>query len=255
MTEKEIRSGGVHVYNLDCFKGMEKINSNSIDLILTDPPYGITTRNEWDTDIDLGTMWDEFRRIIKEDGNIVITSTMSFAIKLIKTATVPFRYELIWVKPPVGFLNAGRQPLRAHELVLVFSKKSGRYFPQKYGRKKRNTHRLTSATNNYGKFACIDTYDLSNPTSVFYFANSNKGEHPTQKPIGLFKYLISTYSQEGEVVLDPFLGSGTTAVACKELGRLCIGFELVPDYYKIAERRLENTKRQLKLNLEALKYE
>lgn len=240
------------IYLEDCFKGMEKIAPNSIDLILTDPPYGITTRNEWDTQIDLSTMWNEFDRLIKNNGAIIITSTMSFALKLLNTSRVPFRYELIWVKPPVGFLNAGRQPLRAHELVLVFYKNQCQYFPQKYGKKK-NTHRPTFATNNYGKFACVDTYDLSYPNSVFYFANSKKGDHPTQKPIELFKYLIKTYSKEGDMVLDPFLGSGTTAIACKELGRECIGFEINPEYYLTAEKRLDNTKRQLCLTLEGEK--
>lgn len=242
--------GPNNIYLEDCFEGMRDIPDKTIDCILTDPPYNITSRNEWDTEINLNEMWSQFDRLLKDNGNVVLTANMSFALKLIKTTTITFRYDMIWVKPPVGFLNSGRQPLRAHELILVFSKKQGRYFPQKYGIKKNNKRGPSSLTSNYGKFAIVDTYDLSNPTSVFYFANSTKGEHPTQKPLGLFKYLIKTYTQKGDVVLDPFLGSGTTAVACKELGRKYIGFELVPDYYKISQKRLENAKEQQNLNID-----
>jgi site-specific DNA-methyltransferase (adenine-specific) len=234
------------IYNMDCLEGMKEIEDNSVDLVLTDPPYGITSRNEWDTEIDLNRMWRSFSRIIKSKGVIIITASMGFAVKVINSSNIPFRYDLIWTKPPVGFLNANRQPLRSHELILLFSKEQSNYYPQKYGKRKLN-RKPNSETKNYGSFKLIDTYSLKYPLSVLYYACKERNNHPTEKPINLFKYLIKSYTTEGNTVCDPFLGSGTTAVACKELGRNFIGFEISKEYCEIARKRVENTKRQLKL--------
>ena len=229
---------------------MPLIEDRSIDLILCDLPYGITA-NKWDSVISLEGMWDEYERMIKDKGIIVLTATMGFASELIRTAKVPFRYDLVWEKPTgTGFLNANKMPLRAHEHVLVFYKSLGTYHPQKVkGIPFKTRGKLAAAsTSSYGYYKRSRTINNGEmyPRSVIKIKIKNSYReadhfHPTQKPVPLFEYLIKTYTNEGDLVLDNCAGSGTTGVACKNLNRRCILIEKEYEYAKKAVKRIGET--------------
>ncbi|MFB8425981.1 DNA-methyltransferase [Priestia megaterium] len=247
------------VYNVNCLdsEGMKAIPDKSIDFILCDLPYGIT-RNHWDSVIPLEELWEQYSRIIKDNGAIALTASQPFTSILAASNLKMFRYEWIWKKnKSTGFLNAKKMPLKQHESVLIFYKKLPIYNPQKTtGHKPVNSFKKnTSDGTNYGKTQTgivgggqTDRY----PTSIIEFpvVNNDSDEriHPNQKPLGLLEFLIKTYTNENDLVLDNCMGSGATAIACINTNRNFIGFELEKDYYLKATKRIEkalNEKREL----------
>ena len=236
------------IYNEDCLVGMNDIPDKSIDMILCDLPYG-TTKNKWDSIIDLDELWNHYNRIIKDNGAIVLTAQTPFDKVLGVSNLKMLKYEWIWEKTSAtGHLNAKKMPMKAHENILVFYKKPPTYNPQKTTGHERKVstakHKRNSKnSSNYGESSAT-TYDSTEryPRSVQLFSTDKQKSslHPTQKPVALFEYLIKTYSNEGETVLDNCMGSGTTAVACMNTNRNYIGFELEEKYYNIAKQRIES---------------
>lgn len=232
----------------DCLERMGDIPDKSIDMILCDMPYG-TTRNKWDVVLPLDRLWFIYKRIIKDNGAVVLFSQEPFTSTLINSQPELFRYELIWHKTQAtGFLNANRMPLRAHENILLFYKKLPTYNPQKtHGNKRKvstSAHKRNSKkTSNYGEYKAY-TYDSTDryPTSVLQFSTDKQKSalHPSQKPVALLEYLINTYTNEGETVLDNCMGSGSTGVACVNTGRRFIGIEIDDNYFNIAKERIAN---------------
>ena len=226
----------------DCLEIMKEIPSDSVDLILCDLPYGIT-RNKWDSVINLDEMWEQYERIIKDNGVIVLTAVQIFASQLIMSRPNLFKYDLIWKKTIAsGQLNVNRQPLRTHEHILIFYKKQPTY-NQQMTKGKPYTINRKATYNGEGYNKQTDSYKentgFRHPTSVLEFSNPrHKGGHPTQKPVELFEWLVKTYSNEGDLVLDNCMGSGTTGVACKNLSRNFIGIELDEKYFNIAKKRI-----------------
>ena len=242
------------IYNMDCLEGMKLIDDKSIDMILCDLPYGVTARNKWDEIIPFEPLWVQYERIIKDRGMMCFTATQPFATKLINSNQKLFKYDLVWDKKlPTGFLNAKRQPLRRHELILCFYKKMPVYNPiMRKGKKRSKGGKIYSLSDNYGLINQPkekEIYDEYYPTSIIEIGNANQKEkvHPTQKPVELFEWLIKTYTNEGETVLDNCMGSGTTAIACINTNRNYIGFELDKKYFDIANKRIEEHTRQVKL--------
>lgn len=231
----------------DCLELMHQIPDGSIDMILCDLPYG-TTQNKWDTIIPFDKLWAQYERIIKDNGAILLTSQSPFDKVLACSNLKLFRYELIWRKSrPTGHLNANRMPLKAHENILVFYKKLPVYNKQMTAGKpnhvKDGSIRQTKATNNnYGIFKNVvqKATNLKNPISVLDFCQQdpNKIIHPTQKPVALFEYLIKTYTNEGDIVLDNCAGSGTTGEACINTNRNYILMEKEQKYFDIINDRL-----------------
>lgn len=241
----------------DCLELMKDIPSKSIDLILCDLPYG-TTRNKWDSIIDLDRLWADYDRIIKDNGAILLFAQTPFDKVLGVSNLKHLRYEIIWQKTaPTGFLNAKKMPMKAHENILVFYKKLPTYNPQmtqghlrkvssKSSRKKSVERQKLKVDNNdsnynfYGESA--EGYDSTEryPLSVQVFAKDQQKEnyHPTQKPVALLEWLIKTYTNEGDLVLDNCMGSGSTGVACVNTNRDFIGFELNEQYFEIAKERI-----------------
>ena len=249
------------IYNEDCLVGMKRIPDKSVDMILCDLPYG-TTQNKWDSIIPLEMLWVEYSRIIKENGAIVLTAQTPFDKVLGVSNLKMLKYEWIWDKRVgTGFLNSKRMPLKSHENILVFYKKPPTYNPQMTDAKPENIRplRISSQTStNYGKVESLkasDGYDTSKrfPKTVLEYSKNNKELnslnrlHPTQKPVVLFEYLIKTYTNKGETVLDNCMGSGTTAIACLNTDRQYIGFELDETYHKLSLERIENHAQQLSL--------
>lgn len=251
------------IFNEDCLVGMARIPDQSVDMILCDLPYG-TTKNDWDAVIPFDKLWEQYRRILKKGGVVCLTAQLPFSIDVANSNREWLRYEWIWHKTaPTGFLNANRMPLKAHENVLVFYEQLGKYNPQglKYTKHKELCH---GESNNYGEYHTKKNTDVKareNPNNYgdFYdglesgMVNFPKDviqfkkevtKHPTQKPVALFEYLIRTYTDEGDVVLDNCMGSGTTAVACIKTGRHYIGFETDPEYCKIIDERIKQTERK-----------
>lgn len=227
----------------DYLQGMGGIPDGSIDLILTDPPYGVTAC-PWDKKPDLEAMWREFNRVIKENGAMVITATQPFATEVINANRKWFRYDLVWVKSnPVGHLNARRMPMRQHELILVFYRKLPTYCPQMTPGKHRAAHFITTRSQGVyrAKSYMSTASDSRYPTSILNFKKegAGSGRHPTQKPLELFKYLIKMYSTPWETVLDPFMGSGTTAVAAIKSRRHFLGFEKDQAYWAMGNIRIQ----------------
>ena len=245
------------IYNEDCLEGMKRIADGSIDMILCDLPYG-TTGNKWDTVIPLDKLWEQYERIISPQGAIVLTGSQPFTTTLISSNPSLFKYEWIWEKSKgLGFQHAQNMPMKRHENVLVFSKAS-------MGHKSL----LGDKRMNYNPIGVVETDEIgivdaktygSNlgarhkqvgrqyikrtgfPSSILKFG-SDTGLHPTQKPVALFEYLIKTYTNPGELVLDNCIGSGTTAIACMNTQRNFIGFEMDKGYYDIACKRIEEHK-------------
>ena len=231
------------IYQMDCLEGMKLIPDKSVDMILCDLPYGVT-KNKWDSIIPLDKMWDQYKRIIKDKGAIVLTSQQPFTTSLILSNQEYFRYTLIWDKiGTTGFQNAKRMPLRRHEDILVFYKKIPNYNPQMEVRGKPRKKGGSKVDNGcYGDLRSTESFNNEYyPTSIISISNATKiGKlHPTQKPVALFEYLIKTYTNENEIILDNCMGSGTTAVACILNKRKWIGFETDSNYIEIANKRLE----------------
>lgn len=229
----------------DCLSGMKKIPSSSIDMVLCDLPYG-TTQCKWDAVIPFGALWEQLSRIVKDHGAIILTASQPFTSALVMSNPKMFRYSWVWEKSKAtGYLNAKIRPLVAHEDVLVFSKKTLRYRPQMWQGEPYNKGEALRPTDVYGsqKAVLVENKDgMRYPRSVQYFKTAEsegKVIHPTQKPLALFEYLIQTYSEQGEVVLDCCMGSGTTAVAAARTGRHFIGFEMDAGYAKKSAVRIE----------------
>lgn len=228
----------------DCLKLMKDIPDKSIDMILCDLPYG-TTQCKWDTIIPFEPLWEQYNRVIKDNGAIVLFCTEPFGSKLRLSNIKNYKYDWVWDKiKGTGFLNAKRQPMRNHELISVFYKKQCTYNPQKtHGHKMKKSYRSKDLqTEVYGEMKNDYTYESTDryPRSIQIFSTDtqNSSLHPTQKPVGLLEYLIKTYTNEGETVLDNCMGSGSTGVACVNTNRDFIGIELDENYFQIAENRV-----------------
>ena len=239
-----------YLFNDDCIEAMKQLEDNSIDMVLADPPYG-TTACKWDSIIPLELMWEQLKRIIKSNGAVVITATQPFTSALIMSNPKMFKYCWIWEKNlKTGNLNARRMPMGGHEEIAVFGNKNLTYNPQK---KKRTTevksgNKTNSKTSVYGvqREQYIDRQDdWINPDTVIKniscVHNSSGKLHPTQKPVALMEYLIRTYSNEDEIILDFAMGSGTTGAAAINLNRKFIGIELDESYYKISKNRIDTS--------------
>ena len=230
------------LYNGDCLEVMKNIKDKSIDMIFCDLPYG-TTKNKWDSIISLPKLWEQYERIIKDNGAIVLFAQMPFSITLGNSNMKLLRYEWIWKKEAgTGFLNAKKMPLKNHENILVFYKKLPTYNPQmREGKPYRAVRNIP--TSNYGKQ--VDIVVTNNdggryPLTVLEFQRDKDKLHPTQKPVSLLQYLIKTYTNEGEIILDNCMGSGSTGVACMNTNRRFIGIEIDEKYFNIAKDRIEN---------------
>lgn len=226
----------------DCIELMKNVPDKSVDLILCDLPYG-TTRNKWDTVIPFDKLWAQYNRIIKDNGAIVLFSQMPFGANLIMSNPKMFRYEWIWEKDnSTGFLNANRMPLKKHENILVFYKHLPTYNPQKT-KGTPYTCKQGSGSSNWNYDETQGGHITTNngdryPIDIIEFNRDKSGLHPTQKPVALLEYLIKTYTNEGDTVLDNCMGSGSTGVACKNINREFIGMELDENYFKVACERL-----------------
>ena len=228
----------------DCLIEMKNIPDGSVDMILCDLPYG-NTQNNWDSVIPLDKLWSHYERIIKNNGVIALTSQGLFTAKLILSNPRLFKYKIVWIKSKsTNFLNAKKQPLRRHEDICIFYKNQPSYDPQMSpGEPYNKGFRKNQLTGSYGDFNSVEVKSngLRYPTDVVYYKTAEsegKVFHPTQKPVALFEYLIKTYCNEGDLVLDNAAGSGTTGVACKNLNRNYILIEKEPEYVEIIKKRL-----------------
>ena len=236
----------MNLYNEDCLNGMTTINTRSIDMILCDLPYGQTARNKWDVVIPFDRLWKQYERIIKPNGAVVLFANGMFTADLMCSNRKMWRYNIVWAKTtPTGFLNANRMPLRKHEDICVFYKSPPTYNPQKStGHTPVHSYtKHTSDGTNYGETNLGVSGGGSTerfPTSILTFATDKQKSaiHPTQKPVALLEYLIKTYTNEGETVLDNCMGSGSAAIAAINTNRNFIGFELDGTYYSIAKERI-----------------
>ena len=233
--------------NGDCLELMKDLEDNSIDLIFCDLPYGQTSC-KWDCPIDLDIFWIEVMRIKKLNAPIFMTTTTKFGVSLINSAPkkCPFRYDIVWIKSsPSGFLSAKKMPMRKHEMVYVFYEKLPFYDLSSHTHKfidKENSVEVKKST--YGTLQIKQPitsgarWNPPLPTSMLE-VKSTKGKHSTEKPVALMEWVLKYYSKEGDTVLDPTMGSGSTGVACKNMNRNFIGFEKDPEIYEIAVNRVE----------------
>ena len=232
----------------DCLERMKEIESGSVDLILTDPPYG-TTACKWDSVIPLDKMWEQLKRIIKPNGAIVMTASQPFTTILISSNIKMFKYCWVWDKGVgVNFFHVKKQPLKVTEDVCVFYNKQATYNPVMAKREKP----IKKSNNNVGESSgyFVDgqsdkyigrVYEEAYPSVILKFSTrsaGSRGIHPTQKPVALMEYLVKTYTQEGETVLDFTFGSGTTGVACVNTNRKFIGIEMDDHYFDIGSKRI-----------------
>ena len=243
------------LYNGDCLEIMKGIHDKSVDMILCDLPYG-KTKNKWDTVMPFDKLWEQYNRIIKDSGAIVLFAQDKFTAKLMVSNEKLHRYNLIWEKDrPSGFLNSKRMPLRSHEDICVFYKKLPIYNPIMWEGKechsigKANGELTCKNNNNYGNFARVEREgNLKYPRSVLNFNRPHPPIHPTQKPVDLCEWLIKTYTNEDMIVLDNCMGSGTTGVACMNTSRKFIGIELDDTYFAIAKNRIEESLHKPEIN-------
>lgn len=232
----------IKLFNGDCMEIMPTFQNNFVDMILCDLPYGVTN-NKWDSVIDLSLMWKEYKRIIKDNGVIVLTATQPFTSQLVMSNLQYFKYDLVWEKTiSSNQLNVKRQPLRSHESILIFYNRPPTYNEQKTvgepykikrkaGYRDGNYHRQNPSEKiNDGFRHARSVIKISNPRI--------KNGHPTEKPVELLEYLIRTYTNEGDLVMDNCMGHGSTGVACKNLNRNFIGIELDEKYYKAARKSI-----------------
>ena len=246
----------INLLHGDCLELMKTIESGSVDLILTDPPFG-TTCCKWDSVIPFEPMWEQLNRIIKPNGAIVLFGSEPFSSMLRCSNLKMFKYDLVWEKSKgSNFVHSKYQPLKTHENIIVFSKGGAaqgsktpiKYYPQMtigvpydkgFGQKKIST--LNGGLSKSSSIHIKNETGNRFPRSVHYYktAESEGSFHPTQKPVALLEYLIKTYTNEGETVLDFTMGSGSTGVACKNLNRQFIGIEMDDKYFEIAKNRIE----------------
>lgn len=233
----------------DCLEVMKSIDDATIDMVLCDMPYGITGC-KWDTPIDLEHLWAHYKRIIKPGGAIVLTATMPFGARLIMSNPKWFRHEIIWEKSNCSNpLEANKAPLRVHENILIFCDRRALYNPQKTKGKPyiARVKGLPFSNQNYRER--IDTINTSGdryPRSVLKFNKDRKLIHSTQKPVALFEWLIRTYSNEGDLILDNCSGSGTTAIAAMNCGRNYILIEKDEKYYELSKERINKEVKEKK---------
>lgn len=235
----------MQLFSGDCLDVMKSIPDASVDMVFCDLPYGVTARNAWDTIIPFNLLWSAYERVVKESGAMVFTATQPFASSLVMSKPEWFKYEWIWEKEyGTGFLNAKKQPLRSHEQILVFYRKQSSYNPV-MGEGKPYTCKQGGHGTNYNDRG-TKTHEVVTandgtryPKTVLEFSRDKDKVHPTQKPVALMEYLIRTYSNPGEIVLDNCMGSGTTGVACVNTGRDFIGIEKDLKYFEIAKSRID----------------
>jgi site-specific DNA-methyltransferase (adenine-specific) len=249
----------------DCTDWMKNCKDKEFDCVITDPPYG-TTAISWDKAIDLNLFWSGINPLIKQNTPILVFSSQPFTTDLIMSNREKFKYEIIWKKTtPSGFLNANKTPLRIHENIIVFYDKLPTYTPIKSKVDRNDLGRVRHVKGIRAKqYRDMDGIDWTEtgerfPTDVVEFSNWNgvsfgnkkndATKHPTQKPIDLCAYLIETYSKPGDTILDPFMGSGTTGVACVMTNRNFIGIEIDPGYYEIAKKRIAVAQMQPNLGI------
>ena len=223
----------------DCLELMKDIPDGSVDMILCDLPYG-TTRNKWDSIIPLDLLWEQYERVIKDNGAIVLFGSQPFTTALNNSNTKLYRYEWIWIKNnSTGFQLANKRPMKKHEIISVFYNKQPTYNPQglqPYGK----VNKRGSMGDNWDEMSSnqyIQKY-TNYPTQLLEYSYDKEKLHPTQKPVALLEYLIKTYTNENETVLDNCMGSGSTGVACVNTSRKFIGMELEEDYFNIATKRI-----------------
>lgn len=244
-----------YIDNVDCLEGMKQLPDGKVDMVLCDLPYGVT-RNKWDSIIPMNKIWQQYKRVVKPNGAILLHADGMFMAHLMTSNPKMWRYNLVWDKVlSTGFLNANRMPLRQTEEICVFYQQPPVYHPQM--KKGKANHAVGKATGrkrkaaadgnrNYGGHTILDNSsvlgDMKHPTSLLHFRkrHPSQAEHPTEKPVELLEYLIRTYSDEGDIVLDNCIGSGSTAVACINTGRHYIGFETEKAYCEIAQRRIKD---------------
>ena len=234
----------------DCLEVMKNISDKSINCIICDLPYG-RTQNRWDSVIPFDILWENYNRIIKDNGAILLFADGLFMAELMLSNKKMWRYNLVWDKVLTsGFLNANKQPLRQHEEIVVFYKKQPTYNPQKVkgavnhskGKPKENNN------NNYNSYKWVDNVDklgdMKHPKSIITFSKPHPSTmiHPTQKPLDLLEWLVKTYTNENDLVLDNCMGSGSTGVACNNLNRNFIGIEKDENYFEMAKNRIEKIK-------------
>lgn len=235
----------------DCLERMKEIPGGSVDMVMCDLPYG-TTQNKWDSVIPFEPLWVEYKRLLKSSGVVVLTSAQPFTSALVMSQPKAFKYQWVWKKPcGTGFLNAKKQPLRNHEDVLVFYFEQPTYNPQ-FTKGSPYKQKQGSGSRNYG--AVRDEYITVSdgkryPLTVIEFNQGDTKVHPTQKPVSLMEYLIRTYTNESDTVLDNTMGSGTTGVACMNTNRKFIGIERDEKYFQIAKDRIEKAKSEKKQEL------
>ena len=239
----------INLYKGDCLEIMDKFIEQGIkvDAIITDPPYG-TTACKWDSVIPFYAMWERLNKLIKPNGAIVLFGSQPFTSALIMSNPKMYKYTWVWEKSKAtGFLNAKKRPLVAHEDIVVFCKGTPVYYPQMTEGNAYNKGVRKKQTENdvYGSYEQVEVKSdgLRYPRSVQYFrtAECENQIHPTQKPLELMEYLIKTYTNENEIVLDFTMGSGTTGVACVNTNRKFIGIELDDNYFDIAKNRIEKS--------------
>jgi DNA modification methylase len=245
--EAEQEPAMIELHCGDCLEVMQDIADASVDLVLTDLPYQVTACR-WDIRVPLEPLWAHYKRIIKPCGALVLTASQPFTSMLVMSNREWFRYELVWVKDrATGHLDARRRPMKAHESILIFSPRQTTYHPQIGLKPLRNIRPPTRGgqTECYGAFdpktRRTIPVDQEYPRSILSFPAVNTGErgfHPTQKPVALMEYLIRTYTNEDETVLDSCMGSGTTLVACLNTNRHGIGIEKDPEIFATAENRI-----------------
>lgn len=244
----------------DCLELMKEIPTGSIDMILCDLPYK-ETGNKWDKGFDLERLFEQYRRIIKEDGCIALTGTFRFGCQLFNIAPDLYKYDWVWEKDNgTNAPNVNLQPFRIHEFVFIFGKGrvtngtrvAMKYNPQKTDGKPYCQKSGRVSENWKGGLKNIVTNNAEgkrHPKTIQKFVRDKSGLHPTQKPVALLEYLIKTYTNEGDTVLDNCMGSGSTGVACLNTNRNFIGYELDEKYFEIAKQRLENANQQLKIEI------
>jgi DNA modification methylase len=242
------RAKGIKLIKGDCLKIMKNIPDGKIDMILCDLPYG-TTVCEWDTVIPFEPLWEQYIRIIKDNGAIVLFGSEPFSTELRHSNLKMFKYDWIWDKvKPSGHLNAKIMPLKEHEIISIFSKGKCVYYPQglekmyKIQKKSNSDTTLGNGYSTFGKNNKTTIQTVGNyPRSILTFNKPSKTLHPTQKPVDLLEYMIKTYTNEGEIILDNCMGSGSTGVAAINTNRKFIGIELDSNYYNIAKNRIIKT--------------
>ena len=229
------------LYLGDCVEVMRGLDAGSVDAVIADPPYG-TTACKWDSVIPFAPMWEQLRRVVKPSAAIVLFASQPFTSALVMSNPKEFRYEWVWDKKlSSGHLNTKYRPLLRHETIAVFAQERPTYSPQMRTGAMRHKEIGGKFSECYGsQRVVININDQYHPTSILEFSNANRRSnvHPTQKPVDILAYLVRTYTNPGETVLDFCFGSGTTGVACIQENRRFIGIEQDPAYYAIAERRI-----------------